>query len=151
MSWHSPPSVSAPGAATRDARCLTRPCATRQPRRSRAALLGSVMLTSSTALRCVQAKRLIPLLDRVLVQRIEPPTKSIGGVLLPESTQSKLNEGVVIAVGPGKRDKDGGLLPMGVSINDKVLLPQYGGSEVTIENDDYVLFRDDDIMGILKD
>mmetsp|Transcript_47033 Transcript_47033/g.123422 ORF Transcript_47033/g.123422 Transcript_47033/m.123422 type:complete len:100 (+) Transcript_47033:40-339(+) len=97
------------------------------------------------------ARRLIPLLDRVLVKRIEAPTKSIGGILLPESAQNKLNEGVVIACGPGKRDKDGGLLPMGVKIDDKVLLPQYGGSEVTIEDEDLVLFRDDDIMGILKE
>ena len=70
---------------------------------------------------------------------------------MPESSQSKLNEGIVVSCGPGKRDKDGSLLPMGVKADDKVLLPQYGGSEVTIENDDYVLFRDDDIMGILKD
>merc|ERR550537_652045 len=97
------------------------------------------------------ARRLVPLLDRVLVKRIEPPTKSIGGVLLPESAQSKLNEGVVVAVGPGKRDKDGALLPMGVKVDDKVLLPQYGGSEVTIEDEDFVLFRDDDILGVLKD
>jgi len=97
------------------------------------------------------ARRLIPLLDRVLVKRIEPPTKSIGGVLLPESTKTKLNEGIVIATGPGKRDKDGSLLPMGVKIDDKVLLPQYGGSDVTIADEEYVLFRDDDIMGVLKD
>lgn len=85
------------------------------------------------------------------VKRIEPPTKSIGGILLPESSQSKLNEGVVIACGPGKRDKDGGLLPMGVQVDDKVLLPQYGGSEVTIEEEELVLFRDDDILGVLKE
>merc|ERR1712087_684419 len=101
--------------------------------------------------RAMAARRLIPLLDRVLVKRIEPPTKSIGGVLLPESAQTKLNEGVVIAVGPGKRDKDGSLLPMGVKADDKVLLPQYGGNEVTIEDEDLVLFRDDDILGVLKD
>jgi len=97
------------------------------------------------------ARRLIPLLDRVLVKRLEPPTKSIGGVLLPESTQSKLNEGVVLSVGPGRRDKDGTLLPMGVKTDDKVLLPQYGGNEVTINDEDLVLFRDDDILGVLND
>merc|ERR1719409_1444728 len=97
------------------------------------------------------AKRLIPLLDRVLIKRMEAPTKSIGGVLLPESTQSKLNEGLVMAVGPGRRDKDGTLLPMGVKVDDTVLLPQYGGQEVTIDDEDLVLFRDDDIMGVLKD
>ena len=121
-----------------------------------------------------QAKRLIPLLDRVLVRfrrpvssssvlrsdrhataaqvkRIEAPTKSIGGVLLPESSTTKINEGVVLAVGPGKRDKDGNLLPMGVTIDDKVMLPQYGGQEVTIDEEDLVLFRDDDILGVLKE
>eukprot|EP00967_Tisochrysis_lutea_P008665 scaffold10339_cov29-Tisochrysis_lutea.AAC.1 len=97
------------------------------------------------------ARRLVPLLDRVLVQRLEPPTKSIGGVLLPESSQSKLNEGVVVAVGPGRRDKDGALLPMGVKPNDKVLLPQYGGNEVTINDEDFVLFRDEDILGVLAE
>merc|ERR1712228_513584 len=97
------------------------------------------------------ARRLIPLLDRVLVKRIEPPTKSIGGVLLPDSAQTKLNEGIVISVGPGRRDKDGALLPMGVKVDDKVLLPQYGGNEVEIQDEDFTLFRDDDILGVLKD
>lgn len=70
---------------------------------------------------------------------------------MPESSQSKLNEGIVVSCGPGKRDKDGSLLPMGVKADDKVLLPQYGGNEITIDEEDYVLFRDEDIMGILKD
>ena len=105
-----------------------------------------------TPARCAAqaARRLIPLLDRVLVKRIEAPSKSIGGVLLPESAQSKLNEGIVLSVGPGKRDKDGALLPMGVKPDDKVLLPQYGGNEVTIDDEEVVLFRDDDILGVLK-
>mgnify|MGYP006168906297 CR=1 FL=1 len=85
------------------------------------------------------------------IKRIEPPTKSIGGILLPESTQTKLNEGMVVSCGPGRRDKDGSLIPMGVKADDKVLLPQYGGSEVTIEDEELVLFRDDDILGVLKE
>ena len=71
-------------------------------------------------------------------------------MLLPDSAQTKLNEGIVISVGPGRRDKDGALLPMGVAADDKVLLPQYGGSEVTIDDEDLVLFRDEDILGVLK-
>ncbi len=97
------------------------------------------------------ARRLIPLLDRVLVKRIEPPTKSIGGVLLPESSQTKLNQGTVLSVGPGRRDADGKLIPMELKADDTVLLPQYGGNEVSIEDEDFVLFRADDILGILKD
>ena len=72
-------------------------------------------------------------------------------MLLPDSAvEKKLNEGIVLACGPGRRDKDGTLLPMGVKADDKVLLPQYGGNEVTIEDEDLVLFRDDDILGLLK-
>ena len=87
----------------------------------------------------------------MLVKRIEPPTKSIGGVLLPDSAQTKLNEGMVISVGPGRRDKDGSLLPMGVKPDDKVLLPQYGGNDVTLGDEDFTLFRDEDILGVLKE
>eukprot|EP00877_Chromochloris_zofingiensis_P012817 jgi/Chrzof1/778/Cz01g28150.t1 len=80
------------------------------------------------------ARRLIPLLDRVLVERITAPTKSAGGVLLPESALPKVNEGVVLAVGPGRRTKDGDLIPAGVKEGDKVLLPEYGGSMVKLDN-----------------
>jgi len=87
----------------------------------------------------------------VLVKRVEPPSKSIGGVLLPESSQSKLNQGTVLAVGPGRRDADGKLIDMELKVDDTVLLPQYGGNEVNIEDEELVLFRADDILGILKD
>tara|TARA_B100000795_G_scaffold209396_1_gene162955 strand:+ start:632 stop:955 length:324 start_codon:yes stop_codon:yes gene_type:complete len=97
------------------------------------------------------ARRLIPLLDRVLIKRIEPPTKSIGGILLPESSQTKLNQGTVLSVGPGRRDADGKLIAMDLKANDTVMLPQYGGNEVEIEDEELVLFRADDILGILKD
>ena len=57
----------------------------------------------------------------------------------------------MVSVGPGRRDKDGALLPMGVKPDDKVLLPQYGGNEVEINDEEFTLFRDDDILGVLKD
>ena len=72
-------------------------------------------------------------------------------MLLPDSAQTKLNEGMVISVGPGRRDKDGALLPMGVKPDDKVLLPQYGGNDVTLGDEDFTLFRDEDILGVLKE
>jgi len=77
-------------------------------------------------------RRLIPLLDRVLVERIVAPTKTAGGLLLPESAVSKVNEGVVLAVGPGRRTKDGEVVPPSVKEGDKVLLPEYGGSLVKL-------------------
>merc|ERR1712166_1577784 len=74
--------------------------------------------------RTMAARRLIPLLDRVLIKRIEPPTKSIGGILLPKSSQTKLNQGTVLSVGPGRRDADGKLIAMDLKANDTVMLPQ---------------------------
>ncbi|GJP56043.1 hypothetical protein CLOM_g15110 [Closterium sp. NIES-68] len=98
------------------------------------------------------AKRLIPLLDRVLIEKIIPPSKSVGGVLLPESaTASQLNTGKVVAVGAGGRTRDGAVIPTAVKEGDTVLLPEYGGSQIKLDDKEYVLFRDDDILGVLKD
>ncbi|KAG5055019.1 hypothetical protein AAZX31_03G109700 [Glycine max] len=96
------------------------------------------------------AKRLIPLFNRVLVEKIVPPSKTNAGILLPEKS-SKLNSGKVIAVGPGFHSKDGKLIPVAVKEGDTVLLPEYGGTEVKLDNKEYHLFRDDDILGTLHD
>uniref|UniRef100_A0A7S0WKQ9 Protein groES n=1 Tax=Chlamydomonas leiostraca TaxID=1034604 RepID=A0A7S0WKQ9_9CHLO len=100
------------------------------------------------------ARRLIPLLDRVLVERVQHAAKSAGGVLLPETALPKLNEGVVIAVGPGRRTKDGEVIKPGVKEGDRVLLPEYGGNMVKLGGSDskeMFIYRDEEIMGILKD
>lgn len=98
------------------------------------------------------AKRLIPLFDRVLVQKIAQKTVSSGGVLLPEAAgASKLNSGKVIGVGPGKVSKNGNVIPVCVKEGDTVLLPEYGGTSVKLGEEEFHLFHDDDILGILKD
>nr|ABN08541.1 GroES-like [Medicago truncatula] len=84
------------------------------------------------------AKRLIPLFNRVLVEKIVPPSKTTAGILLPEKI-SKLNSGKVVAVGPGVHGKDGKLLPVAVKEGDTVLLPEYGGVEVKLDHKEYVL------------
>ncbi|XP_027352721.1 10 kDa chaperonin, mitochondrial-like [Abrus precatorius] len=96
------------------------------------------------------ARRLIPLLNRVLVEKIVPPSKTNTGILLPEKS-SQLNSGKVIAVGPGIHSKDGKLIPVAVKEGDTVLLPEYGGTEVKLDNKEYHLYRDDDILGTLHD
>ena len=87
-------------------------------------------------------KSLAPLLDRVLVQRMKAETKTSSGIFLPDSAVKELNEGKVLAVGPGGLDKDGKRMPMGVAAGDRVLIPQYGGSPVKVGEDEYHLFRD---------
>lgn len=77
-------------------------------------------------------------------------TKTAGGILLPDSAQTKEREAEVIAVGPGARDRDGKLIPMTVNVGDKVLLPEYGGQAVKLGEEDFQLFRGDDILGKFK-
>ncbi|KAL5059170.1 hypothetical protein RYX36_030774 [Vicia faba] len=96
------------------------------------------------------AKRLIPLFNRVLVEKIVSPSKTNAGILLPEKS-SKLNSGKVVAVGPGIHGKDGKLVPVAVKEGDTVLLPEYGGTEVKLDHKEYFLYRDDDILGTLHD
>ncbi|XP_019437084.1 PREDICTED: 10 kDa chaperonin, mitochondrial-like [Lupinus angustifolius] len=96
------------------------------------------------------AKRLIPLFNRVLVEKIVPPSKTNAGILLPEKS-TKLNSGKVIATGPGTHSKDGKVIPVSVKEGDTVLLPEYGGSEVKLGDKEYHLYRDDDILGTLHD
>jgi len=97
------------------------------------------------------SKRLIPLFDRVLIKKIVPQTKTASGILLPESSQTKLNEGVVISVGAGARQSDGKIVSPQVKEGDKVVLPEYGGSQLKLNGEEYTLLREVDLLGILKD
>ncbi|XP_026417795.1 10 kDa chaperonin, mitochondrial-like [Papaver somniferum] len=96
------------------------------------------------------AKRLIPSLNRVLVEKIVPPSKTTAGILLPEKT-AKLNSGKVIAVGPGAKDREGNHIPVCVKEGEIVLLPEYGGMNVKLGEKEYLLYGDQDILGILRE
>ena len=97
-------------------------------------------------------KKLRPLMNRVLIKKAEPLTKTKGGILLPESKQEQLNFGVVVAAGPGRLLDNGTLRPCTVKEGETVLLPEYGGSKVVLgDNQEYFLYRDDDIMGTLSE
>ena len=92
-------------------------------------------------------KRLVPLFDRVLVQRAEAITKTKGGIVIPEKAQSKVLHGTVVAIGPGQRNQKGEFIPLAVKVGDKVLLPEYGGTKVELEdNKEFHLFRESDIL-----
>ncbi|PLN83914.1 hypothetical protein BDW42DRAFT_191905 [Aspergillus taichungensis] len=96
-------------------------------------------------------KNLAPLLDRVLVQRVKPETKTASGIFLPESSVKEQNEAKVLAVGPGALKADGQRLPMGVAVGDHVLIPQFGGSSIKVGEEEYTLFRDSEILAKLKE
>ena len=97
-------------------------------------------------------KKLNPLLNRVLVKKAEPLTKSAGGILLHSDKDKQLNWGTVLAVGPGKLGEDGKVHPVTVRVGDDVLLPEWGGSKVTLHGGEEIhIYRDDDIVGVLSE
>ncbi|XP_046397663.1 10 kDa heat shock protein, mitochondrial [Ischnura elegans] len=96
-------------------------------------------------------KKFVPLLDRVLIKRAEALTRSKGGIVIPEKAQGKVLHGTVVAVGPGTRNEMGNHIPLAVKVGDTVLLPEYGGTKVTLEeNKEYHLFRESDILAIIE-
>ncbi|KAG1851532.1 chaperonin 10-like protein [Suillus tomentosus] len=97
-------------------------------------------------------KAVIPLLDRVLVQRFKPETKTASGIFLPSSsTTTPLPEATVIAVGPGAPNKDGDVVPTQVKAGDRVLLPGWGGNSIKVGEEEYFLFKDSEILAKIKE
>ncbi|MBI5249813.1 MAG: co-chaperone GroES [Desulfomonile tiedjei] len=94
--------------------------------------------------------KLRPLHDRILVERIESEEKTSGGIILPDSAKEKPQQGKVMAVGAGKKDENGKLIPMDVKVGDKILFGKYSGSEIKIEGTEYLIMREDDVLGILE-
>ena len=90
-----------------------------------------------------------PLQDRVIVERIEAEEKSAGGIIIPDSAKEKPQEGKVVAVGNGKRGDDGKAQPMDVKNGDRILFSKYAGNDVTIDGTEYIIMREDDILGVL--
>jgi chaperonin GroES len=94
--------------------------------------------------------KLKPLGNRVLAKRLEAQETVKGGIILPDSAKKKQETAKVVAVGPGKKDKDGKLIAMPVKVNDVILMDKYAGQEVTIDDEEYVIVRSDDIIAILE-
>lgn len=90
-----------------------------------------------------------PLADRVIVKIIEAEEKTKGGIVLPDTAKERPQQGEVLAVGSGHRLDDGKVEPLGVKVGDRVLFSKYGGTEVKIDGVEYLILREDDILGIL--
>ena len=96
------------------------------------------------------AAKIRPLHDRVIVRRLEQEQKSAGGIIIPDTAKEKPQEAKVVAVGPGRRDDSGKLIPPEVKKGDRVLFGKYSGSEVKLDGQEYLIMHQDDILGILK-
>jgi len=94
--------------------------------------------------------RLRPLHDRVMVKRLEEKEVKKGGIIIPDTAKEKPQEGEVIAVGPGKVTEDGKLQAMSVKVGDKILFGKWSGNEVKLGEEEYLIMREEDILGVLQ-
>ena len=90
-----------------------------------------------------------PLHDRILVKRLDEETKTAGGLFIPDTAKEKPIQAKVIAVGAGKRDKDGKVVALDVKVGDRVLFSKYGGTEVKIDGEEHLIMREDDLLAVL--
>ncbi len=94
--------------------------------------------------------KLRPLQDRILVQRVAEETTTKGGIIIPDTAKEKPAEGKVVAVGKGKCGDDGKLIAMEIKKGDRILFGKYSGTEVKIEGTEYMIMREDDVLGIVE-
>jgi chaperonin GroES len=90
-----------------------------------------------------------PLSDRVLIQPLEEKEAEKGGIIIPDTAKEKPQEGTVVAVGTGKFDDSGKKIEFNVKVGDKVLISKYGGTEIKIDGENYLIMRQDDVLGII--
>ena len=91
-----------------------------------------------------------PLQDRVIVKRIAEEEKTKGGIIIPDTAKEKPQEGKVVAVGKGKANEDGKVFPLDVKVNDRILFGKYSGSEITIDGEEHMIMREEDILGVIE-
>jgi chaperonin GroES len=91
-----------------------------------------------------------PLHDRIIVERVEEETKTAGGLIIPDTAKEKPQQGKVIAAGKGKVTEDGKLVGMDVKVGDRILFGKYAGTEIKIEGKEYLMMREDDVLGVIE-
>ena len=91
-----------------------------------------------------------PLHDRVLIKRVEEKESVKGGIIIPDTAKEKPQEGEVIAAGNGKKTEDGKVIPLDVKAGDRILFGKYSGTEIKIDNEDYLILREEEVLGIIE-
>ena len=95
--------------------------------------------------------KLNPLHDRVVVKRINAETKTSSGIFIPDNAQEKPDQGVILAVGPGKRNTEGSVIPMSVAVNDKVLFGKFAGQSVKIKGEEVLILNEEEIYAVIEE
>jgi chaperonin GroES len=91
-----------------------------------------------------------PLQDRVIVKRIAEEEKTKGGIIIPDTAKEKPQEGKVVAVGKGKANEDGKVMPLEVKVGDKILFGKYSGTEIKLNGEEHLIMREEDILGVVE-
>ncbi len=94
--------------------------------------------------------RVRPLHDRILVRRVEEKETVKGGIIIPDSAKEKPQEGEVIAVGHGKKNEDGKVVPLDVKAGDRILFGKYSGTEIKIDDKEYLILREEEVLGVIE-
>ena len=94
--------------------------------------------------------KLKPLLDRVVIKRVEEENKTAGGIIIPDTAKEKPSQGIVVSVGPGGRDEAGHDIPMTLKVGDRVLFGKWSGTEVKIEGEDLIIMKESEVFGVLE-
>ncbi len=97
----------------------------------------------------VKPAKVRPLHDRVIVKRLAQDDKSKGGIIIPDNAKEKPQEGQVVAVGPGRRDDNGKIVPLDVETGDRILFAKYSGSDVEIDGEEHLILQENDILGVI--
>ena len=92
-----------------------------------------------------------PLHDRIIVRRIEETDQKVGGIIIPDTAKEKPQQGKVIAAGKGKLNDDGKLVPLDVKEGDVILFGKYSGQEIKLEGEDYLIMREDEVLGVIEE
>jgi chaperonin GroES len=99
----------------------------------------------------LMATKIRPLADRLIVKRVEEQEqKSVGGIIIPDTAKEKPQEGQVVAVGRGKLNEDGKVIPLDVKAGDRILFGKYSGSEIKIDGEEHLILREDDVLGVVE-
>ena len=96
------------------------------------------------------ATKFTPLHDRILVRRVEEAETTRGGLIIPDSAKDKPQEGEVLSVGRGKSNDEGKVFPLAVKEGDRILFGKYAGTEIKIDNEDYIIMREEEVLGVLS-
>src|SRR5271165_7665966 len=91
-----------------------------------------------------------PLGDRVLVKRVEEEAKTKGGIIIPDTAKEKPQEGEVLAVGPGARDESGKLVPLDVTVGDRILFGKWSGTDIKLDGEELLIMKESDVMGVIE-